>query len=117
MFSEKRIYLAAPYYDNFPEIRQHRYDLITKITAKLMKSGYIIFSPITHSHYLAEYYDCPNEPMFWSRWYLSFLKHWATNLWVVKLYGWECSKGVLKEIRYAKKYGLHIRYFEVEELL
>lgn len=117
MFIEKRIYLAAPYTDNMTETRQHRYDTITKITAKLMKDGYIIFSPITHSHYLAEYYGCPNEPGFWSRWYLSFLEHWATDLWVVKLYGWQCSLGVLNEIRYAKKYGLQIKYFDCEDLL
>lgn len=109
---DKRIYLAAPYTDYMPEIRQHRYEEVTKITAELMKEGYIIFSPITHSHYLSEYYGCPNEPKFWQRWYLTFLEHWATDLYVLKLYGWECSKGVSTEIEYARKKGLPITYLD-----
>lgn len=107
-----RIYLAAPFSDINANIRKERYDAITEVTANLMKRGNIVFSPVTHSYYLAEKYGCPDIPEFWSKWYLTFLDHWATILYVLKLPGWDKSNGVAKEIEYAKQKGLPIIYLE-----
>lgn len=110
--STQRIYLAAPFSDMDSKVRYERYEAITKTTAKLMLAGNIVFSPITHSYYLAEKYDCPDNSDFWERWYITFLENWATILYVLKLPGWDKSNGVFKEIEYAKIKGLPIIYLE-----
>lgn len=105
-----RIYLAAPFLDKDAKIRHERYDAVTKITARLMIAGNIVFSPLTHSYYLSEKYGCPNIPDFWAKWYLTFLDHWATLLYVLRIPGWDKSNGVAKEIEYATMKGLPIIY-------
>lgn len=106
----KRIYLAAPYSHPEKEVRYARYEAVTKEAAKLMKTGHIVFSPITHSHYLAEIYGCPQEEEFWRNWYMSFLEHWTTDLYVLSIHGWKESNGVKREMQYAQEHGIPICY-------
>lgn len=111
----ERIYLAGPFYSENAHVRWQRYEAITKYTAELMRSGNIVFSPVTHSYYLAEKYGCPQSPGFWERWYVTFLEHWATILYVLKLPGWENSNGVAKEIKMAKILNMPIEFVDYQE--
>lgn len=107
-----RIYLACPYSDPNPAVRHYRYMAVTAAAAQLMKFGSLVFSPVTHSHSLAEQFGCLQEGEFWKDWYLSFLEHWATHLYVLQLCGWEESKGVSAEIDYAKRHNIPIRMIQ-----
>ena len=49
----------------------------------------------------------------WQDYDLSFLQHWATELWVLCLDGWKDSVGVRKEIRVAESLGLPVKYIGV----
>lgn len=50
---EKIIYLAIPYTWN-PE---QSFIIANKVSAELMKQGYVVFSPVSHSHPIAKYLD------------------------------------------------------------
>lgn len=81
------------------------------VAARLFREGSLVFSPIAHSHPLATY-ALPVSFDFWQSWCMSFLHCWATDLYVLKLHGWEESKGVAAEITEAEKIGLPITYVE-----
>lgn len=108
-----RIYLAAPYTHKRYEVRLARFKEVSRKAAELLWQGHLVFSPITHSHYLAERCGCQFTDEEWKHWYLSFLDHWATHLYVLQLPGWESSKGVNTEIKCAKELGLVISYESV----
>lgn len=80
-----------------------RYKKITKICAKLMEQGHIVFSPITHSHPVATIGNLPHlAHAFW----LKQDKFWVDacdELWVYEGYPYLDSYGVLQELSWAIK--------------
>jgi len=64
--SEKQlIYLASPYSHDDPAIREQRFNDVARIAALLFSRGEFVFSPILHSHPMAELHDLPNDWEFW----------------------------------------------------
>jgi len=96
-----KIYLASPYTHQDPEIVNARVAIINARAAHLMRQGHIIFSPISHSHYIAMENGLPTTFEFWAKQNHEFII-WCDVVMVLRLYGWEESKGVADEIRYAK---------------
>ncbi|MCP5014648.1 MAG: DUF1937 family protein, partial [Ketobacter sp.] len=47
------IYLAQPYTDPNPDVREHRFNLGERYTAELLQNGQWVYSPIVHCHELA----------------------------------------------------------------
>jgi len=45
----KKIYLSTPYTHKQQSVEQARFDAVNIIAANLMKQGYFVFSPISHS--------------------------------------------------------------------
>ena len=102
------IYLACPYSDADPLVEDARYQLVTKVAAALIvKTACEVFSPVTHSHHISrtaaryaiERAEDPWVPTydFW----LTFDYHMldiADWLYVLKLEGWEKSKGIEAEV-------------------
>ena len=101
------IYLASPYSHSNPSIVQERYEDALFCTGALMSRGLHVFSPIVHCHEAAKLHKMPGHFDFWQRYNLSFLRK-ADQLWIIKLDGWEDSKGVAYELQFAKK--LYISY-------
>ena len=81
-----------------------------------MQRGLIIFSPITHSHPIAECSDLPTNWEFWETFDRAYLEA-SSELIVLKLDGWEESKGVQAEIAIAEELGLSITYLEYKVTL
>lgn len=109
----ERIYLATPYTDPSPAIRQERFRAVTLVAGALMRQGHIVFSPITMGHSISKM--CADLPVafdFWERSCLSWLEGWATTLNVLMLEGWESSRGVTAEIAAAQQNGLTVRFLE-----
>ena len=105
----KKIYLAIPYNDPSPEIRNKRFEIANEKSAEFFNQGYNVFSPISHSHPIAIQCDLPKGYDFWSRWNKTFIE-WCDELHVICIDGWIESRGVQDEIRIAKEMGKPVRY-------
>lgn len=98
-----KIYLAAPYSDPAPAVRKARVDATTRIAAFLMSKGHVVFSPITHGHAVAPQLDfakIKHDHDFWMKQCLPMLGC-CDLLVIVPLPGWEKSRGIADERRYA----------------
>lgn len=111
--SKKRIYVAIPYSDKSQKVMKYRYDMANLVSAHLILTGHIVFSPISHSHPIS-FAASQNIQTLGDLWYeqdLTFIEHWATNLYVVCVDGWRESVGVRLEIQKAKSLGIPVYYF------
>jgi nucleoside 2-deoxyribosyltransferase len=99
-------YLAAPYSHPDPEVKKWRLETVAKIACALFKRGIWVFSPLTHNMTI----DVNGINGTWQQWGefdLEMLSR-CDKLIILKLPGWEESKGVQDEVEYAKKLGLPI---------
>lgn len=106
------IYLASPYTPHNGESMESRVKAVTEATARLIiRTGCSIFSPIVHSHYVANHLpdDLRLDHEFWMRQDLGILAH-ANQLWILMLDGWHLSKGIQRETDYALEQRIPIRY-------
>jgi hypothetical protein len=71
----------------------------------------MVFSPIAHCHPLAMAGGLPGDWEFWKRYCLATLTP-CRQLWVLKLPGWEDSKGIAGEVQEATRQGKPIYYLE-----
>lgn len=91
------VYLACPYSHENAQVRQERFVLANRKSAELMRAGILVFSPISHTHPIAEY-GLPLGWDFWERYdriYLGMSK----AMIILTADGWEQSKGVLAEAK------------------
>lgn len=108
-------YLASPYSDPDPAVRQQRFEAACGFTAHLLSCRVHVFSPIVHCHPLALRHNLPKDYAFWKAFNLAFLAS-ATRLRVLKLPGWKESTGVRGEIRAAREMGKPVKYEEPQKL-
>lgn len=111
----KRIYIAGPYSHPDAAVRLERFHRLNDIAAAFMQSpeGHVVFSPISMTHPIAEQRDLPLGWEFWERNDRAFIS-WCNILVVVKLPGWQESKGVAAEIAIANEMEKTIVYLAVE---
>lgn len=108
-------YLAAPYSHKEHYMLVARFLAINAVASKLMADGKYIFSPISHTHPIAEASN-GKLPRGWEYWngYDRVMISRCQRLLVLKLNGWEQSTGVTAEIKIAKELGIPIQYIEYE---
>ena len=111
---KKLIYLAVPYSHSERKVREQRYNEVTQFAGELLKQGYFVYSPITHSHPIAYHVDLPKEFQFWRDYCLEMLRR-CDELWVLCLPGWKESEGVMAEIKEAKRLEKEIIYVTEDE--
>lgn len=104
----KRIYLAAPYSHPDEKVRTERFMSVSRWANVLTREGHLVYSPVTHGHILALFGELPGDYAFWEAHCLSFLRHWAQELHVVSLPGWQESAGVRAEMAEAARLGLPV---------
>lgn len=107
---QTRIYLAAPYSHPEHAIRARRYLYATQAANQLMRRGLLVYSPLTHGHTLAALGGLGSDFAAWREHCLSFIRHWAQELYVLTLPGWRDSIGVTAEIAEAESLGLPVGY-------
>jgi len=95
------IYLASPYGHPDPAVREERFRAVCVVAARLMREGLYVFSPIAHTHPIAEAGDLPKGWDFWKG-YDRVMLSACSELWVLCLPGWEESEGVAAEIQIAR---------------
>ena len=109
------VYLAAPYSHADPRVRAERFEAANRAAAALMRAGFNVCSPISHSHPISQ---C-GVPGDWSRWELLdrwMLRH-CDEVVVLTLDGWEASKGVQAELAIAAALNLPVRHLSLAEAL
>lgn len=106
-------YLACPYSHKDRFVRVARWIAANKAAAKLMSAGQYVFSPISHTHPIEEASE-GKLPMGWEFWegfdrqYLNFCK----KIIVLRIPGWETSKGVTAEIKIGGELGIPVEYMD-----
>lgn len=98
------IYIASPYSHADPAIRESRYRAVEHYTAELLRAQSWCYSPIVHCHHLALRFELPFTAAFWSEYNYHVLER-CDALHVLKLPGWDDSRGVQAEINYWGKLG------------
>lgn len=106
-------YLASPYTDPDPKVKQRRHRIVNYMCYYLMKKGVFVYSPLTHNLPIDQWGFHGN----WQTWkdFDHTMVSKCDGLIVLKLPGWEESQGVQAEIEYAKKLGLTIEWIEFDE--
>lgn len=105
------IYLASPYNDPDPAIREHRYQAVAKATVWLLLQRRWVYSPIVHCHDLSIKYNLPTDANYWRTYNVAMLEE-ASELMILKLPGWDTSAGVHAEKSLAHHLGLPVTYTE-----
>jgi len=102
----KKIYLATAYTGNEKE----SFETVTKVSGMLMEMQYIVFSPVTHGHTIANWpgIKLPIDHKYWLAQCEPFISDWAEELWVLN--EWRYSEGVTWEINLAEKLNIPVKY-------
>lgn len=103
------VYLAVPYSHPERAIRLERFEAANRAAAKLMQGGEHVFSPISHTHPIAEAGDLPLGWEFWEAYDRTILAC-CCRVYVLQLDGWDRSTGVRAELGIAGEMGLPVVY-------
>jgi Domain of unknown function (DUF1937) len=110
------IYLACPYTDASPEIREQRFRAATKAAAALIKQGHIVFSPITMTHpidvVLAGALGTLGSE-FWIKFDEAFMP-FCSELVIVGVEGWDRSSGIAREREFFEASKLPVWFVDPE---
>lgn len=109
-------YLACPYSDPDPSMRDYRFSIATRFAAKMMRQGDVVFSPLTHGHPMACVVELPTDWGFWEKYCTAFICA-SQEVVVLQLEGWRESVGVKAELALADKLNIPIRYVTEAEIL
>ena len=112
---ELLIYLASPYSHQSVAVRRARVRSICRAAAALIRCGYVVFSPVAHSHGISQH-GLPVTWEFWEHQDRRFLTL-CDELWVLQLEGWRQSRGVQAEIALACSMGKPVRFVNMDEVL
>jgi hypothetical protein len=105
------VYLAGPYTAKgeqaLTDLRKQltqgaRFNMLTKFAAQIMAAELLVYSPITHSHPMTLHEALPGTWAYWERMDREMLSI-CSELWIMKLDGWEESEGLQHEIRIARE--------------
>ena len=117
----KIYYLASPYHHDHVSVRRRRYGQAVRAAAALMARGTLVFSPIVHNHPLVETRLIASSQEYAARWRFWRLYDFAMlarcqGLLVLKIPGWEQSRGVNAELKEARRLGKPVGYVEPRSL-
>ena len=108
----KEIGLTRPdYSEQEREIRQKRFEAVNKVASKLMEKGFMIFSPISHSHPIASQCDMDSSFETWAEFDFALISR-CDMVFVYCQKGWEDSRGVENEAMFAVKHGIPVIYID-----
>ena len=109
------IYLASSYGHRDPAMMQDRYELVCQAAADMVAEGQMAISPIAYGHTLLGYREMPGDWTFWESFCISLLAK-CERMVVLQMDGWQESRGVQAEIRYAEANGITVDYVEPPKL-
>jgi hypothetical protein len=104
-------YLASPYSHPDPEVRAARFRAVCQVAAVLMARGEFVYSPITHTHPIAQCGELPTGFDFWREYDRRMLAA-CDDIAVVRMKGWQESAGIAAELLIAGELGLPVRWLD-----
>ncbi len=104
-----KAYLASPYSHSVRAIRSARFRACNRAAGWLMKKGYAVFSPISHSHPIGDTLDNGLDLDFWLKQDFVFLD-WCDIMIILCIDGWQESRGVMAEMRYVMGQGKKVKH-------
>lgn len=109
------IYLASPYSDPDPAVREWRFQEVCRAAAQMIAEGQMVLSPIVHCHPIALMGNLPLDWQYWERYTMEILPM-CVSMTVLMLPGWVESKGVSDEILIAQRLEKPViyRFWETE---
>lgn len=107
------IYLASPYSHPLQSVRRARYHAACRAAALCMANGVRVFSPIAHSHPIEATGLFRGGHDWWLPYDLAFLAL-CSEVWVLRLDGWQDSVGVMAEIEAAGERGIPVRMWTMD---
>jgi len=110
------IYLASPYTHPDLAVMEDRFDKMCRVAGAYMKQGIIVYSPIVHCHPIAVRVDLPRDWEFWKKFDTETVLA-SKMVHVIKLPGWETSKGIAAEVKIAQDAGIPVLYVDPVNLL
>ncbi len=113
-----KVYLGAPYSHPNPLWMKLRFELINLAAFQLIRRGFIVFSPVSHSHPIANTAtskEVVQDHDLWVRQDEYFMK-WADVLAVLELPGWRDSRGLLFERTWFKEHNKPIAYIHLSDV-
>lgn len=102
-------YLASPYSHPNPVVRWVRYVRVCVKAGRLMQQGEHIFCPLAHSVTIGRRLGIEDDWEFWMEQDFTMLAN-ASKMKVWMIDGWDISKGINREINFAKDLGIPIEY-------
>ena len=102
------IYVAAPYAHEDENVTKNRIMQAGQYTAHLMNNGFTVFSPVNYGDALGHYMTDAGE---WFKQYASLLRR-SDVLHVLKISGWEDSKGVQADLEIAKLHSIPVYFVD-----
>ena len=105
------VYLACPYSHSDRSVRIARFETANRVAGKLMATGWNVFSPISHTHPIAEACELPLGWDYWNEFAEAYLLH-CDKVFVLMLDGWRESIGVQAELKIAERLRLPIEYID-----
>lgn len=106
------IYVASPYWHQDQSIINERMEIVYSIVAKLMRDGNSAVTPML-MHEVVLRHNLPNDFAFWGDYSFNLLKR-CDELHVVTIDGWDRSRGVAEEIRFARELNIPVVFIDDE---
>ena len=113
MTAESLAYLACPYAHPNPFVMKKRHYIANKVTSQLISKGICVYSPLTHDIPLNEL-GIEGNWEFWKK-HNHMMVSRCDKLILLKVSGWEQSKGVAGELECARKHNIPIEEMEAPE--
>jgi hypothetical protein len=113
----KMVYLASPYTHADKAVQADRFLAVVKACGWLMvnsSDAQMIYSPIAHTHPIADNCVLPGHWGFWETCDKAMLSR-CSEIWVFCIPGWSKSTGVKAERKIASDYGLATRFIVAQQ--
>ncbi len=107
-------YVASPYWHPSEPVLQARVTAARIATGEMVRQGVPAFSPVSYTHTILEETGA-RPPQGWYGFDLHFLQH-AREMIILKLPGWEESRGIMIEKAFAHGRGIPVSHSEMEDI-
>lgn len=88
---------------------EQRFDSVCRMAGLMMLDGDVVYSPIAHNHPIAVRCKLPRGWNYWKKFDTEMLRA-SERMVVLRMQGWDKSKGIAAEIKIAKKLGIPVYY-------
>ncbi len=110
--AHRKIFISLPYYSDDKVRIDERIKQAAIYTSKLMSEGHNAVCVNLLGHLVVTHGDIPNDFDYWDKYSYAVLID-CDELHVVMLEGWDKSKGVTAEIKFATEHNIPIKYVNV----